>query len=154
VLGSLSPSPGSFDGVNNLFAEKRRYAQKALKRNRKLGRDILFIIAKYQKSFMDQSFLLGDEGGVFDKLCHSLASLVYVLSLDKPQKEYLLVAEALDLEADLRLKGKADSPELQSKWARIGELMMDADSQLHQDLIADIEVAQIPLDPRFIEKYI
>ena len=149
VLGARSPSPGSFDGVNNLFAEKRRYAQKALKRNRKLGRDILFIIAKYQKSFMDQSFLLGDGGGVFDKLCHSLASLVYVLSLDKPQKEYLL-----DLEADLRLKGKADSPELQSKWARIGELMMDADSQLHQDLIADIEVAQIPLDPRFIEKYI
>ena len=34
-------------------------AQKGLKRNRVLGRRILFIIAKYQKTFMDQSFLLG-----------------------------------------------------------------------------------------------
>ncbi len=94
VLGSLSPSPGSFDGVENLFPEKRRIAQKSLKRNRVLGRRILLIIAKYQKTFMDQSLLLGAEGGIFDQLCHSMAALVYVLSLDKPQAEYLKVAVA------------------------------------------------------------
>jgi hypothetical protein len=154
VLGSLNPSPGSFEGVSNLFPEKRRIAQRALRRNRVLGRKILFIIAKHQKSFMDQVFLLGDEGGVFDQLCHSLASLVYVLSLDEGNSEYLLVAEALDLEADLSVQSKADSPQLQAKWAEIGRLIMDADSKLHQDLIADIEVSQIPLDPRFVDRYI
>ena len=103
---------------------------------------------------MDQSFLLGDEGGVFDQLCHSLASLVFALSLDKPGTEYLLVAEALDLEADLRLQGKTLSPALQMKWAEIGRRVMNSDSTLHQDLIADIEVSDIPLDPRFIERFI
>ena len=154
VIGSFNPAPGSFDGVDNLFEEKRRYAQKALRRNRVLGRRILMIIAKYQKSFMDQSFLLGDEGGIFDTLCSSLASLVYVLSLDRPMREYLLVAEALDLEAQIRMQGKTTTPALQQKWADIGKLMMDENSQLHKDLIADIEVSDIPLDPRFIDNFI
>ena len=154
VLGSFNPAPGSFDNVENLFEEKRRYAQRALRRNRTLGRRILMIIARYQKSFMDQSFLLGDEGGIFDTLCSSLASLVFVLSLDRPMREYLLVAEALDLEAAIRMKGKMTTPKLQQKWAEIGRLMMDENSQLHKDLIADIEVADIPLDPRFIDNFI
>lgn len=154
VLGSLNPWPGSFDGVDNLFADKQRLAQKGLKRNRVIGRRILFIIAKYQKSFMDQSFLLGYEGGAFDQLCYSMASMVYALSLDKPQPEYLKIAEALDLEADLKMSGKAATPELQRKWAEIGQLMMNSDSTLHQDLIADIEVSNIPIDPRSIDRYI
>ena len=115
---------------------------------------ILFIIAKYQKTFMDQSFLLGYEGGVFDQLCYSMASLVYVLSLDNPQPEYMKVASALDLEADLKMSGKASTPELQRKWAEIGQLMMNSDSTLHQDLIADIEVSNIPIDPRSIDRFI
>ncbi len=154
VLGSLNPWTGSLEGVADLFPAKERYIQKALCRNRVLGRRILFIIAKYQKSFMDQSFLLGDEGGIFDQLCHSLASLVYALSLEKPQVEYLLVAEALDLEADLRMKGKVSTPELQAQWAEIGRRLMDPQSLLHQDLIADIEVSDIPLDPRRIDAFI
>ena len=154
VLGSLNPWTGSLSGVENLFPEKRRYIQRALQRNRVLGRKILMIIAKYQKTFMDQSFLLGDEGGVFDQLCHSLASLVFALSLDKPQPEYLKIAEALDLEAKVKLSGKETTPQLQQAWAEIGRLMMDRHSQLHQDLIADIEVADIPLDPRFVERFI
>lgn len=154
VLGSFNPSPGSFEGVANLFDQKRRLAQKGLKRNRVIGRKILFIIAKYQKSFMDQSFLLGYEGGAFDQLCHSMASMVYALSLDKAQPEYLKVGEALDMEADLKMNGKAPTPELQRKWAEIGRLMMNSDSTLHQDLIADIEVSNIPIDPRSIDRYI
>lgn len=153
VLGSFVSS-GDLSGVENLFPEKRALIKKALKRNRVLGRRILMIIAKYQKSFMDQSFLLGDEGGVFDQLCKSLASLCYALSLDKASTEHLQVAEALDLEAELAMKGKDLSPKLQSKWAEIGQLMMDRNSQLHRELIADIEVADIPLDPRFIDRFI
>ena len=112
------------------------------------------IIAKYQKSFMDQSFLLGDEGGVFDTLCHSLASLCFALSMDEAKPEYLKIAAALDQEAALRMNGKESSPELQQAWAEIGQLMMDKNSQLYQDLIADIKVADIPLDPRFIDRFI
>lgn len=153
VIGSWFSS-GDLSGVENLFSEKNAIVRRAFKRNRTLGRRILMIIAKYQKSFMDQSFLLGDEGGVFDQLCHSLASLCFALSLDKPKPEYLKVAAALDLEASLRMKGKESSPELQHAWAEIGSLMMDRNSQLHKDLIADIEVADIPLDPRFIDRYI
>lgn len=153
VMGSWFGG-GDTSGVDNLFAEKNTLVRRAFKRNRTLGRRILMIIAKYQKSFMDQSFLLGDEGGIFDQLCHSLASLCFALSLDKPKPEYLKVAEALDLEASLRMKGKESSPELQHAWAEIGALMMDRNSQLHKDLIADIEVADIPLDPRFIDRYI
>jgi alkylation response protein AidB-like acyl-CoA dehydrogenase len=154
VLGSFNPWTGSLAGVDNLFPEKRRYVRRALCRHRQLGRQVLMIIARYQKSFIDQSFLLGDEGGVFDKLCHSMASLCFVLSLDKPQAEYLKVAAALDLEAGLRMSGRASSPQLQQAWAEIGRLMMDRNSRLHKDLIADIEVAAIPLDPRFIERFI
>jgi hypothetical protein len=154
VLGSFNPWTGSLDGVEPLFPQKRHILQKALRRNRALGRKILLVIARHQKQFMDQSFLLGDEGGVFDQLCHSLAAMVYALSLDQPQPEYLLVAAALDLEADLVIRGKRPSPRLQSQWAEIGRLMMDERAKLHQDLIADIEVSDIPLDPRFVERYI
>jgi hypothetical protein len=154
VLGSFMPSSGNFSGVSNLFMLKRKYSERALKRNRVLGRRILLIIAKYQKSFMDQSFLLGDEGGVFDQLCHNLASLCFALSMEEPNAEYLKIANALDLEASLRLKGQESSVELQRAWAEIGQLMMNKNSKLHQDLIADIEVADIPLDPRFIDRFI
>ena len=154
VLGSFNPAVGSMEGVENLFADKRRLVQKALRRNRVLGRRILLIIARYQKQFMDQSFLLGDEGGIFDQLCHSLASMVFALSLETPHPEYLRVAEALDLEADLALSGRGSSSELQTQWAEIGRLMMDDASRLHQDLIADIEINDIPLDPRFIDNFI
>ncbi len=145
---------GDLSGVENLFPEKRTYIQRALKRHRVLGRKILMIIAKYQKKFMDQSFLLGDEGGIFDQLCACMASMCFALSLDKPQPEYLKVAAALDLEAKLRMKGLSSSPELQAAWAEVGQIMMDKNSQLHRDLIGDIEVADIPLDPRFIDRFI
>ncbi len=153
VCGSMFSS-GDLSGVSNLFPSKEFYIKRALKRNRVLGRRILTIIAKYQKSFMDQSFLLGDEGGIFDQLCHSLASLCFALSLKDQNPEYIKVATALNLEADLRLRGIESSPELQKAWAEIGRLMMDKDSKLHQDLIADIEVSAIPLDPRFMDRFI
>ena len=153
VVGSWF-NRGDMSGVENMFPEKKRFVQRAMRRNRKLGRKILMIIAKYQKSFMDQSFLLGDEGGVFDQLCKSLASLCFVLSMDKVTPEYLKVAAVLDLEAELAVKGIQSSPKLQHAWAEIGELMMNKDSQLHRDLIADIEIADIPLDPRFIDRFI
>jgi alkylation response protein AidB-like acyl-CoA dehydrogenase len=145
---------GDLSGISNMFPEKRRLVQTALKRNRVLGRRILLVIAKYQKSFMDQSFLLGDEGGIFDQLCHNLAALCFALSLEQPSPEYLKVAEALDLEARLKMAGKETSPKLQQAWAEIGALMMDRNSRLHQDLIGDIEVQDIPLDPRYIDRYI
>ena len=154
VFGSLNPWTGSLEGVENLFPLKRTIIRKALRRNRVLGRRILFIIAKYQKSFIDQSFLLGDEGGIFDQLCHSLAALVFALSLDESQAEYCKVAHALDVEADLKFRGKATSVYLQKRWAEIGRFMMMPESKLHHDLIADIEVDQIPLDPRSIEQFI
>ena len=153
VVGSWF-NRGDMSGVENMFPEKKRFVLRAMRRNRKLGRKILMIIAKYQKSFMDQSFLLGDEGGVFDQLCKSLASLCFVLSMDKVTPEYLKVAAVLDLEAELAVKGIQSSPKLQHAWAEIGELMMNKDSQLHRDLIADIEIADIPLDPRFIDRFI
>jgi len=157
-LGSLNPWTGSLAGVDELFEDKQRYIRRALRRNRKLGRKILIIIARYQKSFMDQSFLLGDEGGIFDQLCHSLASLCFALSLDrshdKKDSEYLKVAAALDLQADLKMKGKESSAKLQQAWAEIGALMMGRQSQLHRDLIGDIEVSDIPLDPRFVDRFI
>jgi alkylation response protein AidB-like acyl-CoA dehydrogenase len=154
VLGSFSPSIGSLEGVSNLFPEKERLVLKALRRNRILGRNILMIIARFQTTFMDQSFLLGDEGGVFDRLCHSVAALVYALSLEKPDPEYLVVADALDCEAELIMKGKTRSAELQSKWASVGQLIMRHDSKLHHDLLSDVEVSDIPLDPRYVERYI
>jgi len=154
ILGSFNPWSGSTLGIKDNFPEKERLIRKALHRNRVLGRRVLFIIARFQKSFMDQSFLLGDEGGVFDQLCFSLASLVYAISLEKPNPEYLRVANALDMEADLRMKGISDSPKLQGVWASVGIDLMNSDSTLFSDLISDIEVSDIPLDPRFIDKFI
>jgi hypothetical protein len=141
-------------GVRNLFAEKRRIIARGMKRNRILGRKILWIIARYQKSFLDQPFLLGDEGGVFDRLCHNLASICYALSLAEPHPEYMKVARALDSESSLRMRGYESSAKLHRQWSEIGKLVMDRDSQLHQDLIADIEIGDIPLDPRFTERFI
>ena len=153
VMGSWFSS-ADLSGVDDLFAAKEYFIRRAMKRNRVLGRKILMIIAKYQKSFMDQSFLLGDEGGVFDQLCRSLASMCFALSLKEGQPEYLKIAAALNMEADLSMKGIQSSPELQKAWAEIGRLMMDKNSTLHKDLIADIEVKDIPLDPRFIDRFI
>ncbi len=112
------------------------------------------IIARYQKSFMDQSFLLGDEGGIFDRLCHNLASICFALSLNESSPENMKIARCLDLESKLRMKGVECAPQLQRQWAEIGSLMMDRNSQLHRELIADIEVSDIPLDPRFIDRFI
>ncbi len=154
VLGSFNPWTGSLAGVKDLFPEKERLIRKALHRNRILGRRILLIIARYQKSFIDQSFLLGDEGGIFDQLCFSLASLVYAISMDKPHPEYLRIANALDLEADSRMKGRTETSKLQHAWAQVGIDLMNSKSALFSDLISDIEVSDIPLDPRFIDKFI
>lgn len=151
VVASILPIRGNLDGVRNLTPQKSRWIQKALRRNRVLGRRILMIIARYQKSFIEQSFLLGDEEGVFDQLCFSTASLVYAIALDKTQPDYALIGEALDLEADLKLKGRASSPQLFQAWAEIGKRLMDSQSTLYKDLIEDIEVSGIPLDPRRID---
>lgn len=154
TLGSLNPWVGSQSGIQSFNPEKRRLVQAALRRNRILGRHILMIIARYQKSFIDQSFLLGDEGGVFDQLCSSLAALVYTLSLDEAHSEYLQVARALDLEARLRMSGKSDSPQLLQAWSEIARMIMQPESALFKDLIGDLEVNDIPLDPRFIDRFI
>lgn len=154
VLGSFNPWVGSVAGVRNLTPLKGRLIRRALKRNRMLGRKILWIIARYQKSFMDESFLLGDEGGVFDQLSYSMASLCYSIALDKTQAEYGLVAEALDLEADLHCRNHPASPALQRLWANIGAKVMQEGNVLYQELIADIPVSRIPLDPRHIDRYI
>ena len=154
ILGSFNPWAGSLDGIRNLTPDRERWIRKGFRRNRILGRRILWIIARYQKSFIEQSFLLGDEGGIFDQLCYSIASLTYAISLDKPQKEYALVAKALDLEADLHLNHRPASPQLYHLWAEIGRNVMDPQSPLYQDLIADIEVSGIPLDPRTIDRHI
>ena len=154
IVGSMNPWTGSLAGIENLFPEKERLIRRALRRNRVLGRRVLLIIARYQKSFMDQSFLLGDEGGIFDHLCFSMASLVYAITLEKPHPEYLKVANALNLEAETRMRGKTDSSKLQQAWARVGLDLMNSQSSLYADLISDIEVSDIPLDPRFIDLFI
>ncbi len=154
VLGSWNPWVGNLEGIRKLSPQKERWVRRGLRRNRILGRRILWIIAWYQKSFIEQSFLLGDEGGIFDQLCFSVASLTYAIALDKTQPEYALVAEALDLEAELHMKGRSATPELYHRWAAIGRHMMDPKSALYQDLISDIAVSDIPLDPRTIDKYI
>lgn len=159
VVGSLNPWVGSLEGLQSgqnrtLFAEQRRLIRKGLRRNRVLGRRILLIIARYQRSFMDESFLLGDEGGIFDQLTHSVASLAYAITLDGPDSAYLPVARALDIEAEARLRGRSPSPALQSAWAEVGRRLMDPQSPLFNDLIADIEVSDLPLDPRIIDAYI
>lgn len=154
IVGSFHPWPGSLEGVTHLFPAKRRLAWRALHRNRVLGRRILLTIARHQNSFIDQHFQLGDEGGVFDQLSCSIATLAFTLSLDNPDSEYVLVAEALDLESELRLRGLTSSPNLQSVWARIGQRILEPQSRFYADLIADIEVSDIPLDPRFVERFI
>ncbi|MFZ4083102.1 MAG: acyl-CoA dehydrogenase family protein [Pirellula sp.] len=154
VLGSLNPWPGTLDGVRNLTPDKSRWIRKGFKRNRILGRRVLWIIARYQKKFIEQSYLLGDDGGVFDQLCYSCASLVYAIALDKTDRDYTLVAEALDMEADLQLRRRPPSPELYHRWAEIGRRVMDPTSKLYQDLISDIEVSGLPLDPRTIDRHI
>lgn len=154
VLGSFNPWVGSLDGVRNLNSNKERLIRRGLKRNRALGRKILWIIAKYQKSFMDESFLLGDEGGVFDQLSYSTAALCYSIALDKTQPEYWQIAEALDLEAQLHCSHRPISPELYRRWAEIGAKLIDPNNVLYQELLADIPVSRIPLDPRFIDRYI
>jgi alkylation response protein AidB-like acyl-CoA dehydrogenase len=154
VLGSLNPWPGTLDGVRNLTPDKSRWIRKGFKRNRILGRRVLWIIARYQKKFIEQSYLLGDDGGVFDQLCYSCASLVYAIALDKNDRDYTLVAEALDMEADLQLRRRPPSPELYHRWAEIGRKVMDPTSRLYQDLISDIEVSGLPLDPRTIDRLI
>ena len=130
VLGSLNPWPGTLDGVRNLTPDKSRWIRKGFKRNRILGRRVLWIIARYQKKFIEQSYLLGDDGGVFDQLCYSCASLVYAIALDKTDRDYTLVAEALDMEADLQLRRRPPSPELYHRWAEIGRRVMDPTSKL------------------------
>ena len=154
VLGSFNPAPGSFMGMDRLGPDRRRLVRRALRRNRILGRRILLIIARYQKSFIEESFLLGDEGGIFDQLCASVAALVYAVTNDRTEREYALVAEALDLEAELLMRRRVPSADLQQRWAEIGRLVMTGDTALYKDLIADIEVSQIPLDPRSIDLYI
>ncbi|MFM7975486.1 MAG: hypothetical protein ACKO8U_10470, partial [Pirellula sp.] len=69
-------------------------------------------------------------------------------------RDYALVAQALDLEADLQLKRKSPTPELYHLWAEIGRKVMDPSSKLYQDLISEIEVSGIPLDPRTIDRHI
>lgn len=64
------------------------------------------------------------------------------------------MAQALDLEADLSMRRRAPTPELQARWAEIGQHIMNPDSLLYKDLIADIEVSGIPLDPRLIDQFI
>jgi alkylation response protein AidB-like acyl-CoA dehydrogenase len=154
ILGSYNPWPGSIDGLREPTPNKERWIRKGFRRNRVLGRRILWTIVRYQRTFIEQSYLLGDEGGIFDQLCYSIASLAYAISLDKPQREYQLVGDALDLEADLHLQGRAITPELYHRWAEIGKAVMDPSSALYKDLIADIEVSGIPLDPRVIDRFI
>ena len=154
VLSSLNPWTGSLVGLQNVFPEKERMIQRALRRNRILGRRILIIIARHQQNFIDQSFLLGDEGGIFDQLCSSVASLVYAITLSASNPEYLQIAQALDQEAELRLKGIHESAALQHAWSEIGKTLMNSESALFADLISEIEISDIPLDPRFIDRFI
>ncbi|MBX3420658.1 MAG: acyl-CoA/acyl-ACP dehydrogenase [Pirellulaceae bacterium] len=154
VIGSFNPRVGSLDGVRHMTPLKERLIRRGLRRNRALGRKILLIIARYQKNFMDQSFLLGDEGGVFDQLSVSTAAMCYAIALDKTQPEYAQVAEALDMEATLMSKSRAPSPDLYRLWAEIGQKVMDPSSVLYRDLIADVQVSRIPLDPRHVSRYI
>lgn len=153
-LGSFHPWPGSLNGLSGLTPLKETLIQRGFRRNRVLGRRILWVIIRYQKEFIEQSHLLGDDGGIFDQLCHSTAALCYAIALDKSEPEYAAVARALDLEAQLHLEGKSATPQLTQSWSQIGRWLMDPASALHRDLIADIEVSGIPLDPRLIDHYI
>jgi hypothetical protein len=154
IVGSWLPVNRDLGGLRHPGPEKVKWIRRAMKRNRVLGRRILLIIARYQKSFIEQSFLLGDEDGIFDQLCYSTASLVYSIASEKTDEDYRKVAEALDLEAELRLRGRTASARLHHLWADIGRRVMDPSSSLYKDLIEDIEITGIPLDPRTIDQHI
>ena len=154
VLASFLPTGGSLEGLGSLSPARQRWIRRGFRRNRILGRRILLTIARYQRSFIEESFVLGDEGGIFDQLCASTAALVHAIALENEGPEYALVAEALDLEAELMLRGRMPTPALQRRWAEIGRLVMDPGSTLHRELIADIDVSRIPLDPRSVAEYI
>jgi alkylation response protein AidB-like acyl-CoA dehydrogenase len=154
AIGSLNPAPGSLTGLRHSTPLKERLIRRGLRRHRLLGRRILWIIARYQKRFIEQSFLLGDEGGIFDQLCYSMAALTYAIALDKTEPIYQQVARTLDLEADLHFRRRPPSPQLYQQWAEIGRQLIDPKSALYRDLIADMPVSGIPLDPRFIDRYI
>jgi hypothetical protein len=115
---------------------------------------VLLVIARYQKSFIEESLLLGADGGIFHQLCASTAALVYAIALEDERPEYRLVAEALDREAELLLRGRRPDAALERRWAELGRLVMDPASALHRDLVADIEVSRIPLDPRSVADYV
>ena len=76
------------------------------------------------------------------------------MTLNDSNSEYVRVAQVLDQEAELRMKGITESAELQRSWAEIGKKMMNSESSLFADLISDIEISGIPLDPRFIDRFI
>ncbi len=154
VLSSWLPWSGSTAGIGEVSSARQRWIRRGFRRNRILGRRILFVIARYQKAFIDESFLLGDEGGIFDQLCASTAALVHAVALRSETPDESLVADALDLEAELLMRGRQASPQLQRLWAEIGRRVMDPSTSLYRDLIADIQVSQIPLDPRSIDSFI
>jgi len=154
VAGSFLPWQGGGAGMASLSPARRRWVGRALRRNRVLGRRVLMVIARYQKSFIEESLLLGADGGIFHQLCASTAALVYAIALEDERPEYRLVAEALDREAELLLRGRRPDATLERRWAEIGRLVMDPASALHRDLVADIEVSRIPLDPRAVADYV
>ncbi|MFM7520852.1 MAG: acyl-CoA dehydrogenase family protein [Planctomycetota bacterium] len=154
VLGSFNPRPGDLGGIGALSPARERWIRNAFRRQRVLGRRVLWVIARHQRAFIEKSFLLGDEGGIFDQLCASTAALVYAVALDRGEREYELVGMALDLEAELACAGKAPSARLQETWAEIGRDLIDPRGVLHRDLVADIPVSAIPLDPRHVDRYI
>jgi alkylation response protein AidB-like acyl-CoA dehydrogenase len=154
VLGSCNPRPGDLGGIGALTPARKRWIRNAFRRQRVLGRRVLWVIARHQRAFIEKSFLLGDEGGIFDQLCASTAALVYAVALDRDQREYELVGTALDLEAELACAGRAPSPRLQEIWAEIGRDLIDPRGVLHCDLVADIPTSAIPLDPRHVDRYV
>jgi len=154
ILGSFNPRPGDLGGIGALTPARERWIRNAFRRQRVLGRRVLWVIARHQRAFIEKSFLLGDEGGIFDQLCASTAALVYAVALDRDEREYELVGTALDLEAELACAGRAPSPRLQETWAEIGRDLIDPRGVLHRDLVADIPVSGIPLDPRHVDRYI
>jgi alkylation response protein AidB-like acyl-CoA dehydrogenase len=154
ILGSFHPFPGDLGGIGALSPARERWIRNAFRRQRVLGRRVLWVIARHQRAFIEKSFLLGDEGGIFDQLCASTAALVYAVALDRGEREYELVGTALDLEAELACAGKAPSARLQETWAEIGRDLIDPRGVLHRDLVADIPVSAIPLDPRHVDRYI
>jgi len=153
VAGSFLPWQSAV-GLAALPPARRRWVRRALVRNRVLGRRVLLVIARYQKSFIEESLLLGADGGIFHQLCASTAALVYAIALEDERPEYRLVAEALDREAELLLCGRRPDATLERRWAELGRLVMDPASALHRDLVADIEVSRIPLDPRSVADYV